>query len=962
MTFWYWMYGAVTDAGIRADLSAMRRAGLAGAFLMPIRGVDQAPQHGGTARQLSPAFWQRVDTAISTADSLGLELGVHISDGFALAGGPWIQPEEAMQHIVFADTIVTGDPTGIMPRQPEAYRGYYEDIATYVLPLPDDYTAPDTPAISVSGDDATIDTAGVIRATKPCTITYRYKRPQTVRSVIITPGGNNIQSQRLALDTLQFTPPRQGWQNGSFPFTYAIPERRDTVFRFTWTPVGTEPGSEDLDAAKWKPSLKIKNITLSPDQRIDQWEGKTAQVWRIAQPTYKVPDLKPAIHKARKYRILRIGHTATGLTNATGGDAQGLECDKFTAGAVEKQLTNWFGAFMARPGAERVVRYMHIDSWECGSQNWCRDFAEQFRRRRGYDLMPYLPVMAGFPVESIEKSEAVLRDVRQTVNDLINDVFYATARRVADRYGCQLTAESIAPTMVADGMEHYRYVDMPMGEYWLASPTHDKPNDMRDAVSAAHIYGKNIIGAEACTQLRGTWDETPATVKPLIDRNLCMGINRVAFHVWTHNPWTDRRPGMTLEGIGLFFQRDQTWMPEARALTDYVSRCCELLQRGRPVADIAVYTGDEMPARAVLPERLADMLPGLVGAERMQAELARRANVGQPMAESPVGVKHAAGITDPAMWTNALRGYQYDSVNRDVLRQATITDSTLCLPSGARYKALVLMPGASNPLPAGTPLHIIDTPVTTDTLPGLAPDIILPAGIDYTHRACDDGTDIYFLANQRDTTVSFRPRSSLITHHSSLLYNPVLDTAEPFTGTVTLAPYASCFLIHTLQTVPASTPHSPLLTSLSLTEPWHLNINGATLALDSLQDWTTLPADTLRYFSGTATYTTTFRQKGKPQGRVMMSLGTVRDIAHVYVNGIDCGTAWTPPYEVDITAAVKKGRNTLRIDLTNTWANALLGAETGHAPFQGIWTNAKYRRPDKTLLPAGLLGPVTVNY
>lgn len=128
-----------------------------------------------------------------------------------------------------------------------------------------------------------------------------------------------------------------------------------------------------------------------------------------------------------------------------------------------------------------------------------------------------------------------------------------------------------------------------MGEFWLNSPTHDKLNDMLDAVSGAHIYGKSIIQAEGFTEVRGTWDEHPGMLKALLDRNYALGINRLFYHVYVHNPWLDRKPGMTLDGIGLFFQRDQTWWNKgAKALSDYATRCQALLQYGHPVVDIAV--------------------------------------------------------------------------------------------------------------------------------------------------------------------------------------------------------------------------------------------------------------------------------------------------------------------------------------------------------------------------------------
>ena len=160
-----------------------------------------------------------------------------------------------------------------------------------------------------------------------------------------------------------------------------------------------------------------------------------------------------------------------------------------------------------------------------------------------------------------------------------------------------------------------------MGEFWLNSPTHDKPNDMLDAISGAHIYGKNIIQAEGFTEVRGTWDEYPGMLKALLDRNYALGINRLFYHVYVHNPWLDRKPGMTLDGIGLFFQRDQTWWDKgAKAFSEYATRCQSLLQYGHPVTDIAVFTGEEVPRRSILPERLVPSLPGIFGAERVECE------------------------------------------------------------------------------------------------------------------------------------------------------------------------------------------------------------------------------------------------------------------------------------------------------------------------------------------------------
>lgn len=1014
-TFWYWMYGKVSPEGIRADLKMMKDAGLGGTYLMPIRGIDNKPEYGGKALQLTDEFWRMTDCAMSVADSLGLQLGIHICDGFALAGGPWITPQESMQKVVFSDTIVSGGRKTVTLPRPKSYNGYYRDIATYAIPV----VGNDLPEPAVTwSEDVTRDEKGTFRASKPCHIDYAFATPVTVRSIDIVPGGNNIQSQRLLLEVSddgkayrrvkQMTPPRQGWQNTGFDFTYSIPPTTARYYRFSWSPEGSEPGSEDLDAAKWKANLKISKITLSSSPRISQWEGKAGFVWRVASRTTseeipvadcaQLKDIKTIALDGDKatlnlpkgrWRILRIGHTSTGHTNATGGSAKGLECDKFSQAAVNKQVDNWFALFTKRPHSH-VVKYMHVDSWECGSQNWSENFASEFQKRRGYDLMPYLPLLAGYPIESAERSEQVLRDVRQTIDDLLHEVFFATIKERASQFGCLFSSESVAPTMMSDGLRHYRYADLPMGEYWLNSPTHDKPNDMLDAVSGAHIYGKNIVQAEGFTELRGVWNETPAMIKPLLDRNLALGMNKLFFHVTAHNPWTDRKPGMTLDGIGLFFQREQIWMPEARAFTDYVTRCQKLLQQGRPVVDIAVYTGEELPSRSITPDRLVPMLPGLFGEARVESERARLANVGQPMEESPVGVRHSSGIIDLKDWVNPLHGYSYDSFNKDVLLTATASNGKMRLEGGMEY-GVVVLPQARPMNPDNLPLSeeaqkaverlkaagvkVVDKPLADADLSlfGIERDAVLPEGVAYCHRRIDaENADVYFLANQQDTerTISIALRT---TQSEPLIYDAVTqqltvaDTSYVQGNhthlTVRVPANGSRFVLFGFDSLPAQV--EPLFTfaEVQFSNPWTIlfNENGKRLTTPDLIDWTSSDNDSIRYYSGTATYTNTFKYKGKPGNAVRLRLTGLHDVAHVWVNGTDCGIVWTAPYELDVTRALRKGKNEIRIDVTNTWANALRGADKGTPPFSGIWTDGKYRMPGDTLLPAGLTGNVLLS-
>ncbi|WP_024993803.1 glycosyl hydrolase [Phocaeicola paurosaccharolyticus] len=1076
-TFWYWMYGAVSKEGITADLQAMKENGLGGAYIMPIRGVAEGKQYKGEVEQLSDNWWNTLNYTLSEASRLGLKLGMHICDGFALAGGPWIKPEESMQKIVWSDTIISGGKKiDIQLAEPQKYESFYKDIATYAIPVKlnekDSQIAPKITVVNLAGDDVpnqdkivNIDAKGVIRSSYHCYINLEYQKPVTCRNVEIVLTGNNYQAHRMKMWASydgnnyflvkQFVAARHGWQNTDFNSSHSVPQVNARFYRFEWTPKGSEPGSEDLDAAKWKPDLKIKNIILHSSLKLNEWEGKAGLVWRVSEETSdKEIDAASCVKRSDiirvslknghfvgnlpkgEWRIVRIGHTSTGHQNATAGGGKGLECDKFSSTAVNKQVENWFGEVFRKCNptvARKVLKYLHVDSWECGSQNWSDSFASEFKRRRGYDIIDILPVMTGVPIESASYSEKVLRDVRTTISELVSDVFYETVMACARKYDCLLSAECVSPTMVSDGIAHYDRVDLPMGEFWLNSPTHDKPNDMLDAISGAHIYGKKIIQAEGFTEVRGVWDETPAMLKPLLDRNYALGMNKLFYHVYTHNPWMDKKPGMTLEGIGLFFQRDQTWWNEGKAFTNYVARCQSLLQYGNPVIDIAVFTGEEMPRRAFLPDRLVSFLPGIFGKERVDGESLRLKNENEPIRVKPVGVTHSANMADPEKWINPLRGYAYDSFNKDaLLRLAYSENGKIILPGGVEYSLLVI-PGAHVMNPSNVPVSDevkskIDEfkadGVKIPSLPylnedfkslGIDRDVELPMNIAWTHRRGEDA-DIYFLSNQSDSKVNFTA-SFRINDKKAELWNAVngrmfIPAFQEARGNrmdvnITLDRFASIFVVFPKsqksefqssnaqftnaksfdsqssesqyserQSSNSKSSNSHSSDSQSSVEiekefvhekelafnvkPWNVEfpLINKKLERKELFDWSKESDEKIKYYSGSALYSTSVKIKPNKHKRIFLLMEELHDVATVKVNGKECGIVWTYPYEIDITDCAKRGDNKLEIKITNTWANALRGADGGKAPFDGIWTNARYRMPGDGLLPAGLIGGI----
>lgn len=733
--FWYLMYASYSREGITADLEAMKEAGIAGAYLATIKGKTDPPLFEPAIEALTPPWWDLMRFIFEEADRLGIKIALLPNDGFATAGGPWITPELSMQHVVWSDTVVAAGASGISLARPDAYMDYYRDLRTYAFPVDAAYgvsslDADVTVTTSTGADARMLNVRGNTEnfgSNEPMWIQYAFDRPFTCRSINIHVGTFSIQGNRLVVEVsddgehfrrvAQLSPPRAGWLDWDAGVTHAIPQTTARYFRFVYDPEGSEPGAEDLDAAKWKPGLKLQRIALSGTPKLHQFEGKSGRAWRVSPrttdsqvpdaggiPMEEVVDLTDRLDASgrldwkapgtgQRWAIIRMGYTSTGHKNETAGAGKGLECDKFNPEAVKLQFAQWFMKAKEVAGPElaaRVLSTFHVDSWECGSQNWSPVFRAEFEKRRGYDPLRYLPAMAGVPVGGIDHAESFLYDVRQTIAELVQDNFFTVLRTQAHGQGVAFSAETTAPVMLSDGLAHYGAVDVPMGEYWLRSPSHDKPNDMLDAISGAHIYGKPVVQAEAFTQIRMAWDEHPGNLRRLQDRNYAMGINNLVYHVFAHNPWVDRKPGMTLDGIGLYFQRDQTWWKPGKAWVAYARRNHALLQAGHPVRDIAVFIGEELPRRSMLPDRLVGTLPGLFGRERVAAERIRLANEGNPT-QRVAGVTTGANMAQPERWIDPLRGYAYDCFNPDVLiNSARVIDGKVQFADGNAYAVLVL--------------------------------------------------------------------------------------------------------------------------------------------------------------------------------------------------------------------------------------------------------------------------------
>nr|WP_288834684.1 glycosyl hydrolase [uncultured Flavobacterium sp.] len=1097
--YWYWMKSAYSKAGITADLEAMKQAGIAGAYLMTIKGPANPPLMNPPVLQLSPEFWDMVRWAFAEADRLGLKLAFHAADGFAVAGGPWITPEMSMQKVVWSTTeFVGGKKLTTKLAVPEHYKDYYKDIATFAIPIKENIINSQeiAPKVTTSNNtdasflaDAKKDEN--FRLAEDGWIQYEFEKPFTCKSIVIETKGRDFQAQRLIVEVSddgvhfkfheRMIAPRHGWQDMDVHHTHTIKPVTAKYFRFVYDVTGTEPGAEDLDFAKWRQNnLKVSKITLSNQSLIDNYEGKSGAVWRLSPTTTaeQIPNSdsfkKSSIINISKFvdadgnlswkapkgkwKIIRMGHTSTGHENATGGAGKGLEVDKFNPELIRFQLDHWFGEAIRTAGPElasRVLEILHLDSWECGSQNWSSVFQAEFQKRRGYDIVDYLPVMAGIPIENVATSEKVLYDVRKTIAELVADNFYGTLADIAKKANVKFSSENVAPTMMSDALLHFKYVDYPSGEFWLKSPTHDKPFDMLDAISGGHIYGKDIIQAEAFTALRMDWDEHPGNLKTLADRNYALGINRFFYHVFVHNPWTDRKPGMTLDDIGTFFQRDQTWWKPGKAWFDYCQRVQFQLQKGKPVVDLAVFIGEDLPSRSLVPDRLFPFIPNVFGKERVASEKIRLENEGQPTTKMPKEVTFSKNNTDLSQWINPMNGYQYDSFNADVLlNRAKVENAKVTFGGGIEYGAL-LFPGSRRMAPnkiislavaekilqlvkEGATVFIDEKPLDTPSFQsdleakkwqavvdelwtkgketnknnqgstswklGKGTVIVLPfldtdfakigieadvlfsdaknndrSSIAWTHRKNGD-EEIYFLSNQiqekRKLEVSFR-----IAGKVPVWYNPVTDKSSELANwkiengrtivSLTLDANESGFVILKEETkntlAKGNQNNADFETVQTLDENWELQFDAEfkgpkeVVKINKLFDWSTSTNYQIKYYSGTAVYKKDFVWKGKDADKIWIDLGNIANMAEVIVNGKDCGTIWTFPYKTDISQALKKGKNTIIIKITNTWANRLIGDQKLPEKERLTWTTAPYRLVEsENLLKAGLLGPVTL--
>jgi hypothetical protein len=873
--FWFWMNGNISREGITRDLESLKNAGINGVLWMEVSGPWWAPE--GPVEPGSDDWMEMMQWSIGEADRLGMSFDLSIDFGYG-SGGPHITPDLSMQQLVWSRTRISGGkPVAILLEKPMVDYGPAVE-RTWLRP------GREFPA-EVMKHLKEIDS---YRDVAVFAIPATYTATATIPDLGLLDGrGRNTYPDPLSTKAMP-----------------SLPERHEVI---------------DL-------------TDLVNDRGELQWD---------------VP--------AGDWQVIRLGSASNfKMTRPCPQAAVGLECDRLHARGVEAHFTHHLKPILEAAGnkAGRTLQYIHIDSWEAGGQNWTTGFADTFRQRRGYDIGPWLPVLAGYGVESLEKTERFLWDMRRTVSETILSAYILRLKELIRPYGIQFSCEPYGG-LCANQLEYGGLADFPIAEFWTER---EDPapfprfsdywyHSMKGLASVANTHGKSRVGAEAFTGARG-WIDHPYLLKSMGDEAFCQGISHYIIHLSAHQAYEGMVPGLTHRKWGQHFQRHQTWWDYSRPYFDYLARCQLLLQQGRRLVDVACLYHE-----------------------------------GAPLDFNDIDF-------------NLPAGYDYDLCSAEILQQMESRDGRIHLPTGVSYRYLVLPRTGKLTLAAARKVEelrrggaAVYTPAPVKGTPGLEgyPEAdetvqrmarnwqLLPAGgwaevfradglapdfegegLHWIHRRSGD-LDIYFVANPAHEKLR---RSCIfrIQGKTPALWNPetgrvhaldyVEETGDRMAVELAFEPAQSWFIVFSGKPSRLSRDSDPLAAGWEVTGelqgPWEVQFDprwggpADPIELEGLLDWSRHPDSCIRYYSGTASYRSSFEAEAS-RLPTHVDLGEVKVVGRVRLNGEDCGIAWKPPYRVDISRAVRQGDNQLEVEIANTWVNRMIGDE--QLPPDAGWKN-----------------------
>ena len=785
---------------------------------------------------------------------------------------------------------------------------------------------------------------------------------------------------------------------------------------------GLDPKSFGINLPPPATDYEMAELVLHPGARVNRWEDKAA--FDTAPDLYGWPtpavaagdaisksdivDLTSKMHAdgtldwtppEGQWVVLRIWYSLLGITNHPATkEATGLEVDKMDRRYVKEYFDKYLDSYKETVGPEmmgkRGIRYVINDSWEAGAQNWTDKMIEQFKRLRGYDPTPWLPVLTGQVVESAEASDRFLWDFRKTIEDLVATEHYETLEQVLHERNMGHYGESheSGRALIADGMEVKKYNEVPMSAMWTQTPgvnhiQYGYNADDRESASVAHIYGQNIAAAESMTAAAAPWGWSPATLKPTADAELLNGINRFVIHESAHQPLVDKKPGLTLGPFGQWFNRNETWAEQAKPWIDYLARASFMLQQGHFGADILYFYGEDSNVTAIF-EHSSPNVPAGYGFDYINADA-----LIHMLSVSDGKITTASGMSYHVLGLDAYSKHMslpvLKTIHKLVSEGAVVAgekpaDDPSLADDQAEFKRL-----NEELFGDGTGVHHVGkgTVYAGESLSDALNAQHVAADFEYTkptadtnlefaHRKVADG-DLYFVDNRGDNGVQV-DATFRVTGRVPELWHAETGKSEPVsykiadgrtTVPLKLEPWGTVFVVfrkptHEMQhTLPAKTE-----TELSTVNgPWKVTFPadwGAppSITLDTLASWSDNSDAGVKYFSGTGTYTNTVTVTPdwfKKGSHVFIDLGDVKNLAEVDVNGKSLGVVWHTPYRVDATEVLKPGANEITIKVTNAWVNRMIGDQQPGAK-QYTFADVKPYRTSSPLLPSGLLGPVRV--
>jgi len=638
--WWHWMDGYITKSGITKDLEAMHAEGIHSATILNIARLKNL--EGNPEVKFGSAEWYEMFRyAIKEAKRLGMTIGTSNCDGWSESGGPWIKPENSMKQYTWRKTFINGGKqVAVKLNEPIGIQHFYKDdrVLAYRSAGPNTFETarPATKLNGIAIGDTLTDGSPVslVECRAGTIIDLTFGKAFTAEKVEITT--NRIRSS-AARDIAHFSLLAGNSDNDLHPianfdvpidnevFTAPLPRITASMFRLILLKDKPQPKTIEIgdiallgkdEVGAYHPAighLLTKTVASEGRQLSEFYEEvpgmpKAGPVGSVIDVTDKVRQgvLKWAAPTGN-WTILRFGFTTTGRTNHPASkEGEGLECDKMDTTALNLHYRSFPEKLIKEAGSDagKTFEYFLVDSWECMLQNWTDNFEQEFEKRRGYSMIPYLPVLCGEVVTDVSTSEAFLHDYRSTIADLIGEYYFKHLANLCHRSGMKFYGEGIYGGVIyppLDILKAYKYFDVPMTEFWARFNAIDTPYVYvpsgvmnHNLVShAAFLYHKPLLGAESYTGL-ALYSDSPWDIKLYADNVFAQGVNQVFLHSYVHQP-TERKPGFTLGVYGLAFNRHNTWWPFAGSYFTEQARVQYLLQRSAATPQVLIYQGDEMP-------------------------------------------------------------------------------------------------------------------------------------------------------------------------------------------------------------------------------------------------------------------------------------------------------------------------------------------------------------------------------